>query len=73
MFHIELCFYYIVAEPLQLTLLKMNSELLATCNALGYLEDEKYFKEPECLGKYKYRKYNCICVLFAFDLCKFYV
>jgi len=51
----------------------MNSELLATCNALGYLEDEKYFKEPECLGKYKYRKYNCICVLFAFDLCKFYV
>nr|CAB3266958.1 protein timeless homolog [Phallusia mammillata] len=31
----------------------MNSELLATCNALGYLEEENYFKEDDCLDNIK--------------------
>ena len=28
----------------------MNCELLATCNAIGYLEGHTYEKEPGCLG-----------------------
>lgn len=31
----------------------MNCELLAACSALGYLEEEKYFKEPDCLDTIK--------------------
>ncbi|XP_060766710.1 protein timeless homolog [Neoarius graeffei] len=31
----------------------MNCELLATCSALGYLEGEKYHKEPDCLESVK--------------------
>jgi hypothetical protein len=27
-----------------------NVELQATCCALGYLEDNNYIKEPDCLG-----------------------
>ncbi|MGH0145122.1 UNVERIFIED_CONTAM: hypothetical protein FKN15_068014 [Acipenser sinensis] len=27
----------------------MNCELLATCNALGYLEEDTYHREPDCL------------------------
>ena len=30
----------------------MNCELLTTCSALGYLEEEEYYKEPDCIGKY---------------------
>jgi len=32
-------------------LFMMNCELLTTCSALGYLEEEQYFKEPDCVGK----------------------
>lgn len=28
----------------------MNCELLATCSALGFLEEDVYHKEPDCLG-----------------------
>ncbi len=28
----------------------MHAELQATCSALGYLEDGKYYKEHDCLG-----------------------
>ncbi|KAB5537051.1 hypothetical protein PHYPO_G00114380 [Pangasianodon hypophthalmus] len=31
----------------------MNCELLATCSALGYLEGDKYHKEPDCLESVK--------------------
>nr|XP_039268178.1 protein timeless homolog [Styela clava] len=31
----------------------MDSDLLATCNALGYLEDDRYFKEPDCIDTVK--------------------
>ncbi|XP_069762514.1 protein timeless homolog [Narcine bancroftii] len=31
----------------------MNCELLATCNALGYLEGDHYHKEPDCLESIK--------------------
>ncbi|XP_058228807.1 protein timeless homolog isoform X1 [Hemibagrus wyckioides] len=31
----------------------MNCELLATCSALGYLEEDKYHKEPDCLESVK--------------------
>ncbi|XP_035376432.1 protein timeless homolog [Electrophorus electricus] len=31
----------------------MNSELLATCSALGYLEGETYHKEPDCIESVK--------------------
>ncbi|XP_072927403.1 protein timeless homolog [Hemitrygon akajei] len=31
----------------------MNSELLATCSALGYLEGDNYHKEPDCLESIK--------------------
>ncbi|XP_036615919.1 protein timeless homolog [Trichosurus vulpecula] len=40
----------------------MNSELLATCSALGYLEGDIYHKEPDCLESVKdlirYLKYE---------------
>ncbi|XP_078488452.1 protein timeless homolog [Ciona intestinalis] len=32
----------------------MNSEILSTCASLGYLEDDKYFKEVDCLDSIKY-------------------
>lgn len=28
------------------------AELTATCNALGYVDNDKYFKEPDCLSMY---------------------
>ncbi|XP_018417522.1 PREDICTED: protein timeless homolog [Nanorana parkeri] len=31
----------------------MNCELLATCSALGYLEEDTYHKEPDCLESVK--------------------
>ncbi|MGH0182841.1 UNVERIFIED_CONTAM: hypothetical protein FKN15_010252 [Acipenser sinensis] len=31
----------------------MNCELLATCNALGYLEEDTYHREPDCLESVK--------------------
>ncbi|XP_041097860.1 protein timeless homolog [Polyodon spathula] len=31
----------------------MNCELLATCSALGYLEEETYHREPDCLESVK--------------------
>uniref|UniRef100_F6THE4 Timeless N-terminal domain-containing protein n=1 Tax=Ciona intestinalis TaxID=7719 RepID=F6THE4_CIOIN len=32
----------------------MNTEILSTCASLGYLEDDKYFKEVDCLDSIKY-------------------
>ena len=29
----------------------MHVELQATCSSLGYIEGQKYIKEPDCLGK----------------------
>ena len=29
----------------------MNCELLAVCSALGYLEEDAYYKEEDCIGK----------------------
>lgn len=31
----------------------MDSDLLATCNALGHSEEERYFKDPDCLDTVK--------------------
>jgi len=35
-----------------------NIELQAACAALGYLDGDKYHKEPDCLGNPSY----CICL-----------
>jgi len=31
-----------------------NVELQAACAALGYLDGDKYYKEPDCLGSQSY-------------------
>uniref|UniRef100_H2Y692 Timeless N-terminal domain-containing protein n=1 Tax=Ciona savignyi TaxID=51511 RepID=H2Y692_CIOSA len=33
---------------------EMNTEIVSTCAALGYLEEDKYFKEADCLDSIKF-------------------
>ena len=44
----------------------MNCELLTTCSALGYLEEEEYYKEPDCAGNMQVYS-NGIFFLFLFQ------
>lgn len=46
----------------------MDSELLATCGALGYLEDDKYYKDPDCLGKSLSSNYSLRAIQYTFVL-----
>ena len=31
---------------------KLTADILATCNTIGYADGDKYYKDPECLGKF---------------------